>query len=836
MTTQISHMPPKRSKKPKKTASNASASGAEKKSTLLEYSGSDFEAGSQAASSMTSSNVVHERQPSPRAALAATTGISAETAIPSPSKDDRVLDASAASPFLSPSGVAAAGAAAQSTPHLTELAFSPITERGVVSPTIPVSHTGSPKGVSPRPVQATPKIAVLPQGSAKTSPKGSSPKASPKTSPKASPKASPNASPKASPGAAKPAGSPKSQTGGSPKNSPKGSQSQTSAKTSPSAAKPEGSPKSSPSAVKPEGSPKASPKASPQASPKTSPGAVKPEGSPKTIPKTSPKASPKASPSGSRIVSPTAPSQLQSPSKDVTAIHQSPLPTVEVSELPVAASEAALSVRSVKPDDDLLRQSVDLTVGTGYPSLPSGRPSPVASAHAAIGKSADGNVTVTVDAEPFEASPSRTDRSGSIPVSATSPMAAYPQSPAPAKGPTIVTLVGSDSKPASPAKSLLTLSPAAAKTPSSTAPKPVALTPAALVTPPAGSPIPTAVAEAPRSGVASFVTGSVALEAGVSTIAPTSPARHVEPVYLSPSRATALDSATLQASGEHWQSATEGPISLAAHSIDVRGDSKMVFYPLSFEEAMVALSGTTGKSWTAQAGAKPAAAAPQAKNGGISKLMSVLSCTACGLFGSGSEKLAVELEQDKEVQTILFNTPFNAGVDIHRQILLTVYAFFTGEARADLPMVGEHWTKIGFQSTDPAVELNRAGGIFNLVCLLFLISEFRVDARILFVESTQFPFAATSVAMSGIAVANVSAKGRLNGVSNAQRQFIPTTCRLYVGLFRQFAALWKDSKFSPAEFERVKKTVLKMVESEEGLKAALDLAPAPAAVTTTAAK
>ena len=43
------------------------------------------------------------------------------------------------------------------------------------------------------------------------------------------------------------------------------------------------------------------------------------------------------------------------------------------------------------------------------------------------------------------------------------------------------------------------------------------------------------------------------------------------------------------------------------------------------------------------------------------------------------------------------------------------------DARApQLTAVGIHWQEIGFQGTDPRTDLNRGGGFFNVVCMLYL--------------------------------------------------------------------------------------------------------------------
>jgi hypothetical protein len=345
---------------------------------------------------------------------------------------------------------------------------------------------------------------------------------------------------------------------------------------------------------------------------------------------------------------------------------------------------------------------------------------------------------------------------------------------------------------------------------------------------------------APKTtNIASYITGSISSETQAEVPSITSPARHVEqPVYQSPPRGPALDSMALQENPNIFQSignsakgvstinGTEA-VSFAAHSIDVRGESKLVYSPIYFDEAMISLTGSSGKSWR-----RPQEDQSDSNSAGhFSGFLRL--CKICGLFGGKTVKLAPELEQDKEIQSSLFNTPFNADVDIHRKILTTIYVYFVGKERADLAMVGDHWRMIGFQSNDPAVEINRSGGVFNLVALLFFIEEFGIDAQALFREAKAFPFTATSISMAEMAF-KCSSKGKLNAQCNQVRQFIAVTCRFYVGLLKEFGTMWKASEFSESEFDRIKKALSKLTETPEGISKFFEHAPLPKGISVNA--
>ena len=186
-----------------------------------------------------------------------------------------------------------------------------------------------------------------------------------------------------------------------------------------------------------------------------------------------------------------------------------------------------------------------------------------------------------------------------------------------------------------------------------------------------------------------------------------------------------------------------------------------------------------------------------------------MNCKAC--LGSSSEPgLAPELEQDRDIQQILSNTPFNAQVDTHRQILETIYAFLTGDEYPGLCMMGAHWERIGFQSTDPAAELNVTGCVLNLVHWLYLIEEFPVEAKKMY-ASGGFPFAASVMAMSAVAY-KAAMLGKLNKEYNRERMVIPVTCRFFVGLLVQFAADWKEKGLGLNDLDNEKILLMRLIQ------------------------
>jgi hypothetical protein len=101
-------------------------------------------------------------------------------------------------------------------------------------------------------------------------------------------------------------------------------------------------------------------------------------------------------------------------------------------------------------------------------------------------------------------------------------------------------------------------------------------------------------------------------------------------------------------------------------------------------------------------------------------------------------------------------------------------------------LAGEHWAKLGFQSIDPAVEINRCGGILNLLHLVYLIENYPLEARRWYSQfsSSGASFVSISFSMTSIAV-SAAKNGYLNNAFNKERMLIPVTANLYCGLMKK---------------------------------------------------
>jgi len=301
--------------------------------------------------------------------------------------------------------------------------------------------------------------------------------------------------------------------------------------------------------------------------------------------------------------------------------------------------------------------------------------------------------------------------------------------------------------------------------------------------------------------------------------------------YPSPPRAEAVDSvvnsqqvesSTVYHSAVNGESMTAIPIPIlaAAASVSTGGATGALipsrpttpFSPISFEEAMTQVAGSTGKSFRHLTSESSGPFQPK-RPSGFEQFLAFLTCKAC--VSGQPIRLAEELEQDRDTQSILFNTPFNAQIDTHRQIMSTIYNFFISPTNiAGLSMVGEHWARLGFQSIDPSVEINRRGGILNLLFVVYLIEVHPGEARRWFShfnDNGGTSFMNASMEMTFVAI-SCAKKGALNSVFNRERMLIPVTANLYCSLMRRLVASTgantSEAKSIDAVISEISKSVL----------------------------
>ena len=533
-------------------------------------------------------------------------------------------------------------------------------------------------------------------------------------------------------------------------------------------------------------------------------------------------ASPFLSPSGLTATKGVADVELTfSPGSETGTVTKAPVDQV-MGDSP-GVNQTAIRVSPPIPEEDLLRQSVDLAT---MPALSTTTPKATASAVAE-----DGSITVSV--EPLEivtGQTPKTDRSGSVPLSTTSPVVAYPQSPAVGVGATPLSasavlptplsssltpkVGGIPSKPASPAGK--PSSPAKVDDPKS---------PASLLSP--------AVPPAPLVAVLENAEATL-------TVTPMTPSLSIPPIPIasesdnpahersisrdrisafisttsvSPPRGTAMDSMALSEDPAMQRSiqTSAGAEPVIVAITESSAGPEMPFSPIDFETAIVRLTGRTGKS------VRESPASPRSSSGGFFGSICI-KCFGGKSTGSSSENLSKELLDDKNAQTTLLSTPFDSQFEIHRRMLQTVYIVLTGESSREA-LIGEHWKKIGFQSVDPATELNEKGnGVFHVLCMLYLLQEIGNEVR---AGADQSGFAQFSIGLSSGVVA-LAKGGNLNYLYNRHRQVTPVSCHVHCAMVKRYLEV------------REVVSVVNQAQTSTGLAEIVNLVPYPDHVAVTA--
>jgi hypothetical protein len=112
---------------------------------------------------------------------------------------------------------------------------------------------------------------------------------------------------------------------------------------------------------------------------------------------------------------------------------------------------------------------------------------------------------------------------------------------------------------------------------------------------------------------------------------------------------------------------------------------------------------------------------------------------------------------ERDYLLCLQNVAFDHTNKIHRRILLTLYRRFIKPKRSDpdVPTIGTHWEKLGFQGDNPATDL-RSTGMVGLLHLLYLVDATPHFADALWRSAsnpmTAFNLAIVSFNFSGVAM------------------------------------------------------------------------------------
>jgi len=170
--------------------------------------------------------------------------------------------------------------------------------------------------------------------------------------------------------------------------------------------------------------------------------------------------------------------------------------------------------------------------------------------------------------------------------------------------------------------------------------------------------------------------------------------------------------------------------------------------------------------------------------------------------------------QDKNRVLFLKLTDFDFNDTLHFRMLRTMYTKLTRNKLC--PSIGAHWEVMGFQGGDPRTDLNRCGGVLNVLHMFFFFVrhfELLKSAFLLAQDHDQnFPLFCVSINITRLVVDSLLA-GHLSQLCNENEHGVfDTTCKLYSAGLYHFYWQWRSQKRTIRDTEVTFKEVAALLE------------------------
>lgn len=206
--------------------------------------------------------------------------------------------------------------------------------------------------------------------------------------------------------------------------------------------------------------------------------------------------------------------------------------------------------------------------------------------------------------------------------------------------------------------------------------------------------------------------------------------------------------------------------------------------------------------------------------------------TGCGCFSGGGRRkkgdvpgLDKRFVWEKDLVLFLKMTHFDFNNVTHFRMLRTIYVKLT--RLKSCPWIGGHWETIGFQGGDPKTDLNRSGGVLNVIHLFyFLTHHFEILKSIWLLSRTEdqnFPLFAVSIGITKMIIEALFA-GHLSQLCNkgaaaakGNGGLFETLCLLHTAALFLFYWQWRHQK------RTIRDTSVTYGEVEAGLKRPVQL-------------
>lgn len=170
----------------------------------------------------------------------------------------------------------------------------------------------------------------------------------------------------------------------------------------------------------------------------------------------------------------------------------------------------------------------------------------------------------------------------------------------------------------------------------------------------------------------------------------------------------------------------------------------------------------------------------------------------------------------KDIVFHLRSMPFDFNTPTHFRMLRTIYTKLTHNKSC--PSIGSHWEVLGFQSGDPRTDLNRSGGVLNILHFFFFVAHYPELATSCFQLSQDyhqnFPLACISINITSLVIDSLSS-GRLSALcskGNGEHGVLELTCRLYSAGLAYFCSRWRSQKRTIEHTEQTRNEVRALLE------------------------
>jgi hypothetical protein len=171
----------------------------------------------------------------------------------------------------------------------------------------------------------------------------------------------------------------------------------------------------------------------------------------------------------------------------------------------------------------------------------------------------------------------------------------------------------------------------------------------------------------------------------------------------------------------------------------------------------------------------------------------------------------LNIQRDRSLSLALM--PLDLSRLDHQRVMYTIYSLLTEEDAIKvqtLPLIGQHWTTIGFQGNDPSTDL-RGAGMLSMLQLLWALQNYRDIIRRIYLlsldDKQNFPFCVVATNITAIVLTAIRQMYKIYGTVSREKNFNRVINYLFIAAFVKFYDLWKDGNCTIMDFQSIKETI-----------------------------